>query len=278
LKLYAHLIAFFILAQLIGIYTGSILFHDYDTNPYVQEFYLKQKTTDESYVHLLLFLSAMLIGTVFFLLLIKIYRGLLLFILVEFFLISVTSSIFFYAISRNFLGYLESMELGIFLGIILAILKIKFPHLKNFVAVISAGVVGALFGVSFSPIFVVLFLVALAIYDYIAVFKTKHMVTLAKFLMKKEMPLTISVKEKVKGKPEQRMDLGTGDILAPAMLEVSFLQINPIASFIAFLGAVTAILCMIYCLRKKKMIFPALPPIVAGMLLFLGIGYLVGLV
>ena len=220
----------------------------------------------------------MLIGTALFLLIIKLYRGLFLFTLVEFFLISVTSSMFFYVISRNFFGYSESMEIGIILGIILAVFKIKFPSLKNLCAVLSAGVVGALFGISFSPLFVILFLVALAIYDYIAVFKTKHMVTMAKFLMKKEMPLTISVKEKVKGKPEQRMDLGTGDLLAPVMLEVSLLQINPLASLIAFLGAIGAIFCMIFCLRKKKMILPALPPIVGGMLLLLGIGYLIGII
>ena len=277
MRLLAQLILFFLAAQLIGTFVAVVLSEDYSANPYVQDLYLKEQGSSESIFDVALLLGLILLGTLVIILLIKYYKGQLLFLLMEFFLISVTSSVFFYSLFRIGFPYLESMGIGILLGIILAIGKIKYLWLKNPSATIAAGVVGALFGISFSPSLIILFLVFLFIYDYIAVFKTKHMVEMAKFITKKEMPFTITSKVKLPGKKEQRIDLGTGDLLAPIMLGVSFLSINPLGYYLSFLGGIIGILVIYYILSKKRMFLPALPPIVGAMLVLLGIAYVFGL-
>ena len=272
------IVLLFIAAQFLGMFVGSVLSADYTENPYIQDFYFTPQGETESFVVLLGLFVLILIGTAFLLLIIKYYKGKLLFLLLEFFLISIPSSIVFYSFARLQLPYSESMILGIFLGISLAAIKIFFNLLRNASAVFASAAVGALFGLSFSPFFVLIFIVLLALYDYIAVFKTKHMVTLAKEILKKDIALTISSKVKIPKVGIKRIDLGTGDIIAPIMLEVSFLQFNPNASLLVLLGSSLAVFLIFYLSRKRKVILPALPPIVAGILIMLLFGYLAGVV
>ncbi len=271
-----NILILFILAQLLGLFTGYILLGDYAENPYVSIFYMDSGFENSIYdIFLLLFF--ILIGTALMILFLKYYKGNLLLVLLEFFLISVPSSIIFYSFLRIFLPYFESMAIGIFLGIFLAVLKFKFNFLKNICAVFASAGIGAVFGISFSPFFVLIFLAILSVYDYLSVYKTKHMVFLAKEIIQKDIALTISSSEIVEGKPK-RSDLGTGDILAPVMLSVSFLQTNTYASFFAIIGATISVFLIFYFLENKKIVIPALPPIFIGMVLFLLIGYLSGLI
>lgn len=76
---------------------------------------------------------------------------------------------------------------------------------------------------------------------------------------------------------DRRIDLGTGDLIAPLMLSVSVLQISIIASVLVSLGAIITFMAFLMFLRKEKVILPALPPIVFGMFLFFIIGKLAGL-
>jgi uncharacterized membrane protein len=72
----------------------------------------------------------------------------------------------------------------------------------------------------------------------------------------------------------QRMDLGTGDLIAPVMLEVSAMAYNPLATVFVFAGAIVALALFMVAVYKKKMVLPALPPIVLGMVLSLMMGFL----
>ena len=124
-----------------------------------------------------------------------------------------------------------------------------------------------------------LFLILLSIYDFLSVFATKHMVEMAEFIVKKDMAFTVTARappEKPGGK-EQRIDLGTGDMIAPIMLEVSALSISPVASACVFIGAVVSMGIFLTFVFRKKMVLPALPPIVLGMIVGLLAGYLLGL-
>ncbi|MFA5049667.1 MAG: presenilin family intramembrane aspartyl protease [Candidatus Micrarchaeia archaeon] len=266
----------FIFAQILGLFTGYILFDDYTRNPYVSGFYI-ESGFENSFFDIFLLFIFILIGTALMIIFLKHYRGEVFFILFEFFLISVPSSIIFYSFSRLFSPYLESMAIGIFFGILLAGLRFKFNFLKNICAVFASAGIGAVFGISFSPLFVLLFLIVLAIYDYISVFKTKHMVFLAKEIINRNIALTVSSEEIIGGKPK-RSDLGTGDIIAPIMLSVSLLPVNIYASVFVVAGAFVSVFLMFYLLRDKKIVIPALPIILAGMMIFLFLGYIFGII
>ncbi|MBN2477927.1 hypothetical protein JXB01_01415 [Candidatus Micrarchaeota archaeon] len=266
MKILVHIVALFILAQIIGLYIGFVVAEDSFHNPYIKSLYIQQGEGGETLSDLVFLFAIMLSATAFLLILIKYYKGKLLFMMLEFFIVSSTSSVFFYSIIRNFISYLESMVLGIAAGIVFAFLKLKNAELKNAAAVISVGVVGAVFGLSFSPLFIIAFMGILVVYDFISVFKTKHMVEMAEFVVKKDMPFTISAKQKLPGKKIQRMDLGTGDLLAPVTLEVSLLKYSFGAAFLVFLGALVSIFAVFYLVRKRRVILPALPPIFAGMM------------
>ncbi|MFH1471122.1 MAG: presenilin family intramembrane aspartyl protease, partial [Candidatus Micrarchaeota archaeon] len=91
-------------------------------------------------------------------------------------------------------------------ALVLAIAKYKMPSLKNTVAVISSAGVGALFGISLDVLPAVLFIVGLSVYDVIAVFYTKHMLTMAREMGKRQMSFSVSVEsvEKRKATPEEK--------------------------------------------------------------------------
>jgi hypothetical protein len=66
-------------------------------------------------------------------------------------------------------------------------------------------------------------------------------------------------------------------MIAPIMMEVSALTISPIASAFVFIGAVVSMGLFLTYVWKKKMVLPALPPIVLGMIVGLLAGFLLGL-
>ena len=125
----------------------------------------------------------------------------------------------------------------------------------------------------------ILFLILLSAYDYLSVFTTKHMVEMANFIIKQDLAFTVTARgPPVKpGQQEQRIDLGTGDMIAPIMLEVSALSMSPTATAFVLVGAIISMALFITMVWKKKMVLPALPPIVLGMIVSLLLGFLLGL-
>ena len=195
----------------------------------------------------------------------------------EFVMIATSSSIVFYAFLRLALGYGDSTMMGIILGLAFAAAKGLRPSLKNAAAILATAGVGVVFGISLGLFPVVLFLILLSIYDYLSVFTTKHMVEMANFVVQKDLAFTVTARgpPPAPGEREQRVDLGTGDMVAPIMLEVSAMTFNPVATVFAFAGAVISLWLFLFYVWKKKMVLPALPPIVLGMLTALLIGFLV---
>lgn len=278
MKLLTQILLLFIIAQVIGLFTANIILKDLTINPYVQEFVITQDTEDP--LNALYFFGYVLFGAVLIMAIIHFYKGDLLFRILEFFMISTSSSIVFYAIARYFHGYEESMTIGIIAGLAFAAVKIIFPTLKNLAAVLATAGVGVIFGISLGIIPVILLLVLLSFYDVVAVFKTKHMVKMAEVLIKHDLAFTVSATLK-KGEPRfsekgdrNRIDLGTGDMVAPIMLEVSALSISPIAALFVGIGASVALILLMYFAMRKKIVLPALPPIVLGMV----IAFVLGLV
>ncbi len=162
-------------------------------------------------------LGYMLIGTVFILLAIKflpdnilywVFKG------IEVLALLITSLIVLFAFAPE--------EFAILLGIALVCIRIFAPQYlfwRNVSSTIATIGVGSLLGVSIGVWPVIVFLILLGIYDYIAVFKTKHMVTMAKAVAKKNLSFTFGMPT-----PKHQFELGTGDLVMPLVFSVSVLK------------------------------------------------------
>lgn len=277
MRMILAILLFFTMAQVLGVYTGIRVLLDMADNPYVSGLVVTTDTNEP--LNAVLFLAYVLAGAAVMIVLIRVFGlHLIVFRLMEFVLIATSSSIVFYAFLRLAFGYEASMLLGIGMGLAFSGTKVFLPALKNPAAILATAGVGVVFGVSLGILPVIIFLILLSIYDYLSVFATKHMVELADFVVKKDLAFTVTARAPPPrpGAPERRIDLGTGDLIAPIMMEVSALTFNPAATVFVFAGAVVSMGLFLFLVSKKRMVLPALPPIVLGMIVFLLLGFLLG--
>ncbi|VVC03501.1 Signal-peptide peptidase, presenilin aspartyl protease [Candidatus Bilamarchaeum dharawalense] len=277
MRLLVSMLCLFIIAQVVGLYTGNTIIKDIDQNPYVNSMVVTNNADDP--MNAVFFILYILLGAVVMVLLIRKFTLFpIVFRAMEFLMIASASSIAIYALLRMVFDYDVSTSAAIILSLIFSALRLKYPALKNAAAIMATAGVGTIFGVSLGLVPLILFLIFLSIYDFLAVFKTKHMVEMANFVVQKDFAFTVTAKappEKM-GQKEQRIDLGTGDMIAPVMLEVATMAWNPVATVFVFIGAVVSFGLFIGFVYKKKMVLPALPPIVAGMVVSLLLGMLLG--
>ena len=131
---------------------------------------------------------------------------------------------------------------------------------------------------------VIILLIVLSIYDYIAVFKVGSMISMFKKMLERGAPFAIVVpesvehfgehmekvsKEKLKQHAQKKksetpkfMMLGTGDLAFPAIFAVSaYAQYQWIPAIAVVMGAVVGVVVNHYFLTKKFKAIPALPAI-----------------
>ena len=162
------------------------------------------------------------------------------------------------------------------IAVVLVLLRLWKIELKQPLLFASCVAVGALLGSSLDFIPAVVLSVLLAAYDYFAVFRSKHMVTLAKELGKRQAAFAIEFKSARKagvkaanaGKGAESILLGTGDFVIPIMLCVSVLKTSVFSAFATALGALVGLSVLLYVMEKTKGYYPALPPIVLFSALF----------
>jgi len=163
------------------------------------------------------------------------------------------------------------------------------------VAIIIAIAGAAFFGSSFSPMSVIIVLVALSIYDYIAVIRTKFMLKFAKKVMSVQLPAAITLPYNKKSSlikdginfdvVEERSDrgfmiLGTGDLIFPTVLAVSAATYSSMINGI-LVGAciIVSYIIMMYTMYYSKyspkiQALPGLPFLCTGAI----IGYIITLI
>ena len=133
-----------------------------------------------------------------------------------------------------------------FTGVILLLVRYRKRNLTKYVypewylvdtvgIAIAAGVTAVL-GISFAIFPTFLLLIGLAVYDAWAVYRSKHMVTLADEMTSQKLPILLvvpkkasysyleqkSLKEQIaKGEEREAMFMGLGDIIIPGVLVVS---------------------------------------------------------
>ena len=145
--------------------------------------------------------------------------------------------------------------------------------------------IGAILGLRLVPEIVIFLLLIFSIYDWIAVYKTKHMIKMAKEMIESRAILALICPPRISGfgaglkeiKPGGKfLILGGGDVVFPLLLAVSLIPTGILNSFIiAFFALIGLFLSfLIFFSQKIRQPIPALPPIA----LFSIIGYLITLI
>jgi len=157
--------------------------------------------------------------------------------------------------------------------------------LHDLALVLTLPGIAALLGASLNPWAMVLILTSMAVYDYIAVYKTKHMVRMAKAMISGRAIFAMIFPEHWRGfkshldeaRPgEGFMMLGTGDFVFPLIMAASAYAISPVAAWLVFSFALIGLLLMhlIFVSQKIRRPMPALPPLAA----FAILGFLLAII
>ncbi len=272
-KLLVQLTALFLITQLLGLYVGLNLIG----SGIPREGVITQNPDDP--VNSVGLFGYILGFTAILLIIIKFYKGDLLFIALESILVLLTSLIVF-----GFLIPEQTGLIALILSIGIVIARIAFRKnllLRNIASVLAASGAGPLIGYNFGIIPVMLFVIILAGYDIIAVFYTKHMVELAKGITNKNLAFTFALPVK-----EHQFELGSGDLVIPLVFAVSVLTettknflypFSLISPLIILWGSLVGLMITIhYSSKHVGKALPALPLQTVTMLLMLGLCYALG--
>lgn len=249
-----YLLAAFFVVQLIGLAIGYQFI--------AQELSIVEDPEDVA--NSLMFFVYILAATAGFLLVLKYYKGRNFFLGLELLMELLTIQIALAVLTGGWLPWVGALALVAF--------RLKFPQYKTYFLAFASAVVGALIGASLDLLPALVLAGLLAGYDFIAVFYTKHMVSLAKGLSDRGAAFAINVKHK-----KDKIMLGTGDLVLPAMLNVAAMKASLAAPFFGLAGAMLGMTVLIYALEKRKGYWPALPPLVGGTVLGLAVYYLISL-
>ncbi|HDD35337.1 MAG TPA: hypothetical protein ENF30_00905 [Candidatus Desulfofervidus auxilii] len=163
--------------------------------------------------------------------------------------------------------------------------RAKHPTLLNHNLFIGLGLAGisAMLGLSFQPEALLILLALLSIYDFIAVYKTKHMQKMATSMLKSGTMMGLIIPNKLtnfcaplkKVQPgKEYVILGGGDIAFPLMFSSSLISVYGITgSLVVAIFSVFGILftLLLFLLQKERKPLPALPTIS----FFTVLGYLI---
>jgi presenilin-like A22 family membrane protease len=164
------------------------------------------------------------------------------------------------------------------LGLLAALVLIVFFYYRknslfflNMTMTFAIAGVGGWLGASLSIIPAFIFVFLLSAYDIIAVFVTKHMVTIAEE-SKDKLPMMFLVPYE-----DKNIGIGTGDMALPLTFTVSVLKdYGPGYAIPTALGGLLGLVWLFYYIQgKRKVVLPALPPITAGLLSAFGFCWLV---
>jgi len=188
--------------------------------------------------NLLILFGTILVMTLIILLIAKFWKKRLIQVIILF-AVGYTSFYIFLPLLLLVLEGWTSSFLSILFAVLLVAALVKYPEwyvIDLCGIIIGAGAI-ALFGISLSILLVIIFLIGLAIYDAISVYKTKHMIDLADTVMDLKLPVLLVVpkirhysiiketkrlKEKLKeGEERDAFFMGLGDMVMPGILVVA---------------------------------------------------------
>lgn len=161
---------------------------------------------------------------------------------------------------------------------------LRFPSILNQDILMILGIagVGSILGLSLSPEIIIVILIIFSIYDWISVYKTKHMVKMAREMIESRAILALIIPPSLFGFRESLekiesggkfLILGGGDVIFPLLFCVSLIPTGISNSIIVALFALFGLFVSFWFFisQKVRQPIPALPPIA----LFSIIGYLI---
>jgi presenilin-like A22 family membrane protease len=279
--------------------------------------------TSNPLFYLLYLVSYVAILSLVMLFILKIYKGDKLFTLIEILFLLFGSFIFFLLIISSIEGnafanlfngasiivYAASAILAV--GLVVA--KYKMPKLRNVAALIASIGVGVFLGLALGFYIALLFMAVIAVYDFIAVFVTKHMVAMGNIAINNNLSLLVMVNE-VEAVPVKmlsasqkkefeaskkdtstpnspiaqkimdenmvpfaaRTALGNGDFILPIVVAIAAYRVslNFVLSFVVIIGAIFGLILTMSILRKYKRALPAIPPLLFGIVATLSVYFL----
>jgi presenilin-like A22 family membrane protease len=160
------------------------------------------------------------------------------------------------------------------LPVIITVYYFKFAgkYGKDVLNVILFVSISAIISLYLSIITALILIAIISVYDYISVFITKHMLTLAKAFSGNSFGGISLMAKKAK---RREIFLGGGDMAFPAILaDEFFLHYNLLSGVFAIIGAVIG-LSIILFLGKKGKAYPAMAAIGPMQFAFLGLYFLI---
>lgn len=187
-------------------------------------------------------------------------------------------------LSISFSAFIDSTLAMILAGCI-AVCKVFKPNvlLNNLAEVFMYGGLAVIFVPILNLFSVISLLVLISLYDMYAVWKSKHMITLAKFqaqtkifagLLVPYKPITLSKKKgKKKGKKVRIAILGGGDMGFPLLFAGVVLKLFGFWYAMVIIPFTTLALAGLFFYGKKDRFYPAMPFVSLGCMVGLGAVY-----
>ncbi len=311
----AQIMSIFLIVQFFGILLATQVY----TGTTVQQ--IQGTQVASSAVTVLFYVGYMILFVAVLLLILKVYKGDKLFLVFEGVVVFISSVLVFLIVvgalagsaPDSFLnGPFFQLAAAVMLAAALVVAKNKWPKLRNTAAIIAATGVGAILGVSFSFFAAFIFMIIIAVYDFIAVFVTKHMITMAKAMSSRNLAFLVGVEE-LEGIPVGDLDvrnrrlyqkekkelagrggilkkmvsmnlapvparimLGTGDLAIPLMVETAAYKVslNFLPSMFAAVGALFGLVLNMWVLKRYNRPLPAIPLLLFGISLSLAVYFL----
>jgi presenilin-like A22 family membrane protease len=180
-------------------------------------------------------------------------------------------------------------DIALILALILGLWKVFKPNIfiHNITEVLMYAGIALLLVPLFNVLWVIILLLTISVYDMYAVWKSKHMVTMAKFQTRSDVFAGLMIRYKPSGNPVPKKArtstsgkaktaiLGGGDVVFPLMLSgvvMEHLMTQGLTKSAAFLEAsiivatTTIALALLFFMAKKDRFYPAMPFITAGCL------------
>lgn len=195
----------------------------------VNEF--KAFSNPEATSNALYWIAVVLVFTLFIFIVIKLNKRWIIQLVILFTVVSTFYYVFF-ALFSMFLPLGTNFILTLVLSIGLTALLYKFPewYVIDFVGIVIGAGASSIFGISLAIRPALILLVLLAVYDYIAVYRTKHMVALAEGVMDLKLPILLVfpkhlgysfLTEKFDKQEREAFFMGLGDAVIPTVLVIS---------------------------------------------------------
>ncbi len=191
---------------------------------------IKAFSNPEAASNALLWVALILVFTAFVLVVVKLNKKWMIQAFILFTVISTLYYVFFVIFS--FLPPVTNFVLTLILSAGLTIILYKYPewYVIDVVGIIIGAGAASIFGISLDIFPTLLLLVLLLVYDYIAVYRTKHMITLAEGVMDLRLPILLVIPkhmkysflaEKFDKEEREAFFMGLGDAVMPTILVVS---------------------------------------------------------